>query len=153
MRSAAECTSMALQRRTRIAVRVVGAVCLVAGLFPYYSRTSEPPSETGSSPIEIPVFGALPDRSSNTLFRLGLPFSPLFRFHREDRYEEKTSTTRAGEGAIRVKSEDGNLVDVKTVNFKSSSSFDWRLGFFSWSAAVAAVGAVLLVVSFLMPRG
>jgi hypothetical protein len=51
---------MAVQRRLRMALRIVAASCLVAGLFPYCSHTSGPPPEADFPPIDLPVVGRSP---------------------------------------------------------------------------------------------
>jgi hypothetical protein len=80
-----------------------------------------------------------PDRSSDKLVRLGLPFSPLFRYHREDKVAAETSAVPEPKGGI-----------VKTQTYNSSFSSDWSYELFSWSAALVVVGIALLVASFLM---
>jgi hypothetical protein len=141
---------MAFQRRTRLALRVAGVAGLAVGLFPYYSHTSGPPPDAGVPPLQLPGVGALPDRSSSTLVRLGLPFSPLYRYQREDSFSAETSTTPAAGGSVTVQSGEAAFTgEVKTVKFSSGFSSSWRVEFLSWSAAVAAVGIVLVVVSFL----
>jgi hypothetical protein len=150
---------MAFHRRTRLALRAAGMVCLVLGLFPYYSHTSDAPPEADVPPITVPGLGTLPDRTASTRLRVGLPFSPLFHYQREDIVTAESTTGPAAGGVVPIKSGDGTVIgeakfdgEGKFTMLNSKFSYNWRIEFFSWSAALAAIGAVLLVASF-WPRG
>jgi hypothetical protein len=132
---------MAVQRRLRMGLLIVGISCFVAGLLPYYSHTIGPPSDAGFGPMDAP---------STTTVRLGLPFSPMFRYHREDRFSADTSSPAASEAHITIKTPDTKSpVELKTVKFSARLSVEWRFEILSWSTAIAAAGIILLVVSSL----
>jgi hypothetical protein len=104
--------------------------------------------------LEFPGFGTLPDRPSNTLVRVGLPFSPLFRYHRENSFSAESPAIPATGDRITVKSGETKFIgEMTSVKFSSGSSASWRIEFLSWSAAAAALGILLLVCSFLVRRG
>lgn len=141
---------MAVDRRRRQVLRVAGAACLIAGLFPYYWHSSGPPPNGDVPPVGLPGLGMSADRPSTTVVRVGLPFSPLFRYRRVIRFTTgpgPTSTARAGSG------EAESPVAVKTAQFVTSYSFDWRIELLSGSTALAAVGIVLLLIPLRWPRG
>ena len=99
-------------------LRVAGIACLVAGLFPHYERTPRPDGQPGSATVDV---------------RLGLPFSPLFRYH----YERSDA---AG----------SSMFEGYRVEYSSSTSWSatWRI-YVSVSGALVVAGLVLVVVSFL----
>jgi hypothetical protein len=121
---------MAVQRRTRLALRIVGVACLLVGLCPYYSYTSQPSVNTANPQVQSPGPGVSVTRSSTTTFGLGLPFSPLYR---QTRIESFT-TTSPGDSSER------------STGFMVMSEAQFQ----RWSTAVAGTGFFLLVVSLLM---
>ncbi len=110
-----------MARSGRLLLRVAGIACLVVGLFP---------SEWGAS-------HPLNDGTTGGTY-LGLPSSPVYRSSRRT-VELPDSTTT---------SEDGRRFESSRL---SSTVWSWEIRIFSWSAALVASGAVLLVVS-LRPR-
>ncbi|HEX5135439.1 MAG TPA: hypothetical protein VFY93_00575 [Planctomycetota bacterium] len=98
-----------MARGSRPLLGVAGALCLVAGLFPG-------------------------GRGRNEEWTLGLPFSPLFRAHRET--VEQPPSHSIDEDGRRVQS-----------SYFSSTVYSWELRVFSWSAALVALGLVLIVVA------
>jgi hypothetical protein len=110
-----------MSRRGRL--RVAAVACLVAGLFPHYARTPRPDGQPGSATVDV---------------RLGLPFSPVFRY----RYERREPAT-------------SSFFEGNRVEYSSASSWFSSWGVYvSLSAALVVAGAVLLVISFrtLPPR-
>jgi len=97
-------------------LRIAGLGCLVAGLFP--DRAS-----------------AVSAGASRTDIRLGLPCSPLLRYHEETATDSDVTLTQP----------DGRSFVAKSLSRQASG---WRLEFFSWSAALAVAGMVLLVLAF-----
>jgi hypothetical protein len=139
--------------RLRVALRIVGISCLVAGLFPYYSWTPRPPSGAGVPPINLPGAGAVADRTSITTVRLGLPFSPLLRYHQEERFMAESPIPSASKSNVSTKAEDmGPPIARKPSESGDVSIVTWRyeIQILSWSTAVAGAGIILLVASFLV---
>jgi hypothetical protein len=137
---------MRFPRRTRLVLRVVGVACLVAGLFPYYSHTSNPPADSSGS-------GTPSGHSSRTVLRVGLPFSPLYEYEREEHLSVQTTTTTAPQGLVTGKSGEARTVgETSTTQFSSGLAFHSRTAFFSGSTVVAVVGLIALGLSFLGRR-
>jgi hypothetical protein len=101
----------------RWVLRIAALACLVAGLWPDYVR----------APASPPV-------GASTDLRLGLPFSPLYRYHRES-IDSAESVTMFGDGA---------RIEASSISGYRS---EWHIRFFSWSAALVLAGTVLIVVS------
>ena len=126
---------MAMSRHVRLTLRVASLTCLLLALFPYYSHTAGPPAFPAT--IELPQIGTLPAQPSKTVFRLGLPFSPLLTYQKEITFEPKPTS----------KVEPGGDVTVQFSGAIGHTQY-WRFGFFSWSATLAILGVGLLIVSF-----
>ena len=101
----------------RVMLRIAGAACLVAGLFPHYSQTPASPPPGGRTDL-----------------RLGLPFSPAFEWHRTTVESHGTTLTL----------EDGRQL---TASSFSSTSWGFSVHVLSWSAALVLAGVVLLILS------
>ncbi len=103
----------------RLVLATAGIGCLIVGLFPRTSQHTE-----GS----ISAVSAESSRSVGTEFTLGLPSSPLYR-----------STTAVSDTV-------NTEVERQLVSQHNESSTS-RVELLSWSAALVAVGAILLVAA------
>ena len=137
---------MAMSRQVRLILRVAGLTCLLLALVPYYSRTAGPAVFPGVPTIELPPIGTLPEGPSKTVFRLGLPFSPLLTYQKEITFEPKPTSAPASTIDGNTKVEPGDAVSV-TFSGTIGYTHDWRFGFFSWSVALAILGVGLLIIS------
>lgn len=140
---------MALSRHIRLTLRVASLTCLLLALLPYYSRTAGPAVFPGVPSIDLPPIGTLPEGPSKTVFRLGLPFSPLLTYQNEISFESNPARASAPASTIdgNTKDESG---DAASVSFSGTIGYthDWRFGFFSWSVALGILGVGLLILSF-----
>ncbi len=144
---------MAISRHVRLILLVGSLPCLLLAFFPYYSHTSGPAVLPGLSTMELPLIGTLPEQSSKTVFRVGLPFSPLLTYHKEVTFESKPTSapTSTIDRSLKVDSDDAaSNSEAKTFNFSGTIGHpqEWRFGYFSWSVAFAVLGVGLLIVSF-----
>jgi hypothetical protein len=125
--------------------------CLLLALFPYYSHTAGPAAQSGlPTTIELPPLGSLPLDPSKTVFRLGLPFSPLLTYHKEITFEGQPPSAPGPATGGDIQPGDAFPVDEVKINFSGNIgyTYNWRFGFFSWSLALALLGVGLLIVAF-----
>ena len=128
-----------MSRRVRLTLGVAGSACLLLALLPYYSHTAGRAAHSGVPAIGLPGLGTLPLEPSKTVLRLGLPFSPLFVYLRETTFEPQPGSAPVSANGGEVK-----------IDFTGEIGFthNWHFGFFSWSLALALLGAGLLVIAF-----
>ncbi len=118
---------MAFSRRVRLILRVGSLPCLLLAFFPYYSHTSGPAVLPGLSTMELTPIGTLPEQPSKTVFRVGLPFSPLLTYHKEVTFDSRPTSAPASttDGSLKVDSGDAvSNSEAKTFNF--SGTIDTR---------------------------
>ena len=144
---------MAISQHLRLILRVGSLPCLLLAFFPYYSHTSAQAVLPGLSTMELPLIGTLPEKSSKTVFRVGLPFSPLLTYHKEVTFEPKQTSapTSTIDRSLKVDSDAAATnSEAKTFNFSGTIGHtqEWRLGYFSWSVALTVLGVGLLIASF-----
>lgn len=143
-----------MSKRVRLTLGVTGSACLLLALLPYYSHSARPAEHGGVPEIELPRLGTLPLQPSKTVLRLGLPFSPLFIYVSETTFESQPASAPAS--AAGGENEPGGAVSAGEVriNFTGEIGYtqNWQFGFFSWSFALALLGAGLLIIALRSTR-
>jgi hypothetical protein len=130
------------------ALRIAGIICLVLGLFLYYSHKSVTVPVGGVPRPKSPVEGPTPVRSTRTVFTIDLPFSPIYAHQWDERMTPIAAKSSAPQGSTTIKLKDmvvsGDVSSVQATVAKSH-----RIEFFCWSTALAIVGLGLLIASFI----
>jgi hypothetical protein len=149
---------MATSKSVRRALLIVGLLCLVGALLPYYSKTGRPVAGVPDASFDLPILGnqRLPKEATDTLLRIGLPFSPLFTYETHFDYPQapKFTTIKPEDGKVTVGSASISTQGPGTAEmtvFNFNYSFNSHFNITAWSSALGLLGLVLLIVGLRGP--
>ena len=140
-----------------------GWLCLALGFLPTGKITTQPRQSELGIDLDMPMFGKIDQNPTKRVYRVGVPFSPLFEYVAETSYGETaadrttitpdpntgtTKTTLPSGGTITVNSQkEGGSAEIVNFNFKVNYSYRYTYNVISLSTGLVILGLVLLIVA------